>query len=326
MRFLARRVLFYLLTAWAALTLNFIIPRLMPGNPVEIMIAKYKGQLSPAAVKSLTALFGLNHSGLGSQYVTYWKDLLQGNLGTSVTYFPSSVASVISAALPWTAVLVGISTVLSFVLGTLLGVIVAWRRGSWLDAVLPPATTFLLAIPYFWFGLIAIYIFGVVVHVFPTTGGYSNSTTIGLSVSFLSSAAYHAVLPAVTIVASSIAGWLIGMRNMMISTLFEDYVMVADAKGLPKRRVMLAYAARNAVLPSMASFAMSLGFVVSGALLVEVVFSYPGIGYVLLQAVSNEDYPLMQGVFAIITLAVLIANVVADGVYVLLDPRTRQDA
>ena len=207
MRFLARRVLFYLLTAWAALTLNFIIPRLMPGNPVEIMIAKYKGQLSPAAVKSLTALFGLNHSGLGSQYVTYWKDLLQGNLGTSVTYFPSSVASVISAALPWTAVLVGISTVLSFVLGTLLGVIVAWRRGSWLDAVLPPATTFLLAIPYFWFGLIAIYIFGVVVHVFPTTGGYSNSTTIGLSMSFLSSAAYHAVLPAVTIVGSSLAGY-----------------------------------------------------------------------------------------------------------------------
>jgi peptide/nickel transport system permease protein len=325
MRFFTRRFLFYLLTAWAALTLNFLIPRLMPGNPVEIMIAKYKGQLSPAAVKSLTALFGLNHAGLGSQYVTYWKDLLQGNLGTSVTYFPSSVASVIAAALPWTAVLVGISTVISFFLGTLLGVIVAWRRGSWLDGVLPPATTFLLAIPYFWFGLIAIYLFGVLVHVFPTTGGFSNSTTIGFTGAFLSSAAYHAILPAITIVASSIAGWLIGMRNMMVSTLFEDYVMVAEAKGLPKRRVMLTYAARNAVLPSIASFALSLGFVVSGALLVEVVFSYPGIGYVLLQAVSNEDYPLMQGVFLIITLAVLVANIVADGVYVLLDPRTRQD-
>lgn len=326
MRFFARRALFYLLTAWAALTLNFLIPRLMPGNPVEIMIAKYKGQLSPAATKSLTALFGLNHAGLGSQYVTYWTDLFHGNLGTSVTYFPTSVASVIAEALPWTAVLVGLSTVISFLLGTLLGVIVAWRRGSWLDGVLPPATTFLLAIPYFWFGLISIYIFGVVVHVFPTTGGFSDSTTVGFSLSFLSSAAYHAVLPAVTIVVSSIAGWLIGMRNMMVSTLFEDYVMVAEAKGLDKRRVMLAYAARNAVLPSIASFALSLGFVVSGALLVEVVFSYPGIGYVLLQAVDNEDYPLMQGVFLIITLAVLVANIIADGVYVLLDPRTRQGA
>ena len=326
MRFFARRFVFYLLTAWAALTLNFLIPRLMPGNPVEIMIAKYKGQLSPAAVKSLTALFGLNHAGLGAQYVTYWRDLLHGDLGTSVTYFPSSVASVIAQALPWTAVLVGISTVLSFLLGTLLGIIVAWRRGSWLDGLLPPATTFLLAIPYFWLGLIAIYLFGVLVHVFPTTGGFSNSTTIGFTGAFLSSAAYHAILPAITIVASSVAGWLIGMRNMMVSTLFEDYVMVAEAKGLPKRRVMLTYAARNAVLPSIASFALSLGFVVSGALLVEVVFSYPGIGYVLLQAVSNEDYPLMQGVFLIITLAVLVANIVADGVYVLLDPRTRQDA
>lgn len=326
MRFLVRRALFYLLAAWAALTLNFLIPRLMPGNPVEVLMAKYKGQLSPAAAKSLTALYGLNHAGFISQYITYWGHLFEGNLGTSFSYFPSSVVSVINDSLPWTLVLIGISTVISFVLGTLLGIVVAWRRGSWLDGFLPPATTFLLAIPYFWLGLITIYLFAVLTHVFPNSGGFSDSTTIGFSGAFLLSAAYHAVLPAITIVASSIAGWLIGMRNMMVSTMFEDYVMVAEAKGLSKRRIMLTYAARNAVLPSVASFALSLGFVVSGAILVEVVFSYPGIGYVLYQAVNNEDYPLMQGVFLIITLAVLVANIIADAVYVVLDPRTRQDA
>lgn len=326
MSFLLRRASFYLLAAWAALTLNFLIPRLMPGNPVEVLMAKYKGQLSPAAAKSLTSLYGLNHAGLFSQYVSYWGDLFRGDLGTSFSYFPSSVVSVIGESLPWTAVLIGVSTVVSFVLGTLLGIVVAWRRGSWLDGFLPPATTFLLAIPYFWLGLIAIYIFATELHIFPNNGGYSNSTTIGFSVSFLASAAFHAALPAITIVVSSIAGWLIGMRNMMVSTLFEDYVMVAEAKGLSKRRIMWTYAARNAILPSIASFALSLGFVVSGAILVEVVFSYPGIGYVLYQAVNNEDFPLMQGVFLIITLAVLVANIIADAVYVVLDPRTRQEA
>lgn len=325
MRFLVRRALFYILTAWAAITMNFFIPRLMPGNPVEILVSRFRGQLSPSATKSLTALFGLNHAGLWGQYLQYWGDLAHGNLGISFTYFPSSVVSVIASSLPWTAVLVGVSTVISFILGTLLGVVVAWRRGSRWDTVLPPVTTFMTAVPYFWMGLIAIYVFGAELHWFPLSGGSANGTAIGFSPSFLSSAAYHAALPAVTIVVSSIAGWLIGMRNMMVTTLFEDYVLVAEAKGLSKRRIMLSYAARNAVLPSIASFALSLGFVVSGAILVEIVFSYPGIGYVLYQAVNNEDYPLMQGVFLVITLAVLIANVLADVAYVALDPRTRQD-
>lgn len=325
MRFLIRRATFYLVTAWATITMNFLIPRLMPGNPVQILMAKFHGQLSPAAVTSLTILFGLNRSGLWSQYIHYWQDLLAGNLGISFTYFPTSVASVIAQSLPWTAVLIGVSTIVSFFLGTLLGVIAAWQRGTWLDGLLAPVTTFLTSIPYFWLGLLAVFALGVDLHWFPLSGGYSPDTTVGLSTAFLTSAAYHAALPAITIVVSSIAGWLIGMRNMMVTTLAEDYVVLAEAKGLAKRRIMFTYAARNAVLPSIASFALSLGFVVSGSILVEVVFSYPGIGYVLFQSVNNEDYPLMQGVFLVITLAVLLANAAADFAYFLLDPRTREE-
>ena len=323
MRYLMRRIGFYLITAWAAITLNFLIPRFMPGNPVELLISHFKGRISPAAVKSLGALFGLNHQSLLSQYGAYWSDLVHGNLGVSFTYFPTPVLKVVSSALPWTLVLVGVSTILSFVIGTVAGIIVGAKRGSWLDAALP-ISTFFSAIPYFWFALVILYIFAVVVAWFPMSGGYSSMDVIGWNWQFIMSAADHAVLPALTIIATSIAGWLLGMRNMMIVTLDEDYITLAEAKGLSKTRINFVYAARNAILPSLASFALSLGFVVSGAILVEIVFSYPGIGYVLYAAVNNNDYPLMQGVFLIITLAVLLANIVADIFYVLLDPRTRQ--
>jgi peptide/nickel transport system permease protein len=325
MRYLLRRIGFYMVTAWAAITLNFFIPRFMPGNPVELLISHFKGRISPAAVKSLGALFGLSHQSIASQYVTYWSDLLHGNLGISFTYFPSSVTSVVLAALPWTLVLVGVATIISFVLGTVVGVIVGSRRGSWMDVSLP-ISTFFSAIPYFWFALVILYFLAIVVHWFPLSGGYASTNLIGWKWSCLASAAYHAVLPAVTIIVTSIAGWLLGMRNMMIVTLNEDFIVLAEAKGLSKSRINFVYAARNAILPSLAGFALSLGFVVSGAILVEIVFSYPGIGYVLFAAVNNDDYPLMQGVFLIITLAVLLANIVADVFYVMLDPRTRQGA
>lgn len=323
MIFLARRIGFYLVTAVAAITINFAIPRLMPGNPAQIMIANFHGRVSPSAIKSLSLLFGLGRTSEWSQYVSYWDHLLHGNLGISFMFYPSSVSSVIAGSLPWTLWLVGTSTVISFVLGTLLGVVVAWRRGSWLDSMLP-VTTFFSAIPYFWFGLVAVFVFGALLHWFPLSGGYSTTVTQGWNGPFVVSAMDHSILPAATIVVASIAGWVIGMRNMMVTTLDDDYVVMAEAKGLSQRRVMLAYAARNAILPSIANFALSLGFVVSGAILTEIVFSYPGIGYVLWQAVENEDYPLMQGIFLIITLAVLAANLLADVGYVLLDPRTRQ--
>ena len=328
MAYLARRVGFYLVTAWAAVTMNFFVPRLMPGNPVEIVISRLsaQGPIPPGEYHSLAAAFGQNtHSSLLTQYFQYWGQLFHGNLGISITYYPSTVASVIAAALPWTIGLIGASTIIAFALGTAIGTLAAWRRGSWLDVALP-TTAFLQALPYFWLGLVAIEIFAVKLGWFPISGGYTTGMSTTFGASFLGSASYHALLPAFTIVLASMSGWMVGQRNMMITTLDQDYVLVAQAKGISQRRVMIMYAARNAILPNFASFAVALGLVVSGALLVELVFSYPGIGYVLLSAVNNDDYPLMEAIFLIITLAVLAANFIADLVYVALDPRARQEA
>lgn len=324
MRFIARRLGFYVITAWIAITVNFFIPRLMPGNPAELVFNRVRHSMSPTALKAFSVAFGVDsHQGLISQYFSYLNQLLHGNLGISITFFPATVASVIRTALPWTLALVGVATILSFVLGTLLGILAAARRGTWVDALLP-VTSFLSAVPYFWLGLLALTVFAVELGWFPLSGGYAPSVNVGFTWPFISSAIDHAVLPALTIVVSSIAGWLLGMRNVMISTLGEDYVLLADAKGLPRRRVTFSYAARNALLPNMAGFALSLGFIVSGAILTEVVFSYPGMGYVLFEAVTNEDFPLMQGIFLMITILVLLANLFADVIYVMLDPRTRE--
>ncbi|MGP8208123.1 MAG: ABC transporter permease [Acidimicrobiales bacterium] len=324
MAFIARRLGFYVVTAWIAITVNFFIPRLMPGNPVDLVFNRVRHAISPAALHAFSVAFGVdNHESLIAQYVSYLGQTLHGNLGISITFFPAAVSSVIRSALPWTLVLVGVSTLLSFVLGTLLGMVAATRRGTWVDALLP-ITSFLSAVPYFWMGLIVLTIFAVKLGWFPLSSGYSPTVNVGFTWGFISSAIDHAVLPAVTIVVSSIAAWLLGMRNVMMSTLGEDYVLLAEAKGLPQRRVTFTYAARNAILPNMAGFALSLGFIVSGALLTEVVFSYPGIGYILFEAVENEDYPLMQGIFLMITILVLLANLFADGMYAALDPRTRE--
>ena len=323
MRYLSRRLALYLGTAWAAITLNFLIPRLMPGNPVLALLARFRGRINPQSEKAIRQLFGLDNASLFSQYRTYLVHLFHGELGTSFTFFPAPVSTVIMSALPWTLVLVGLSTVISFGIGTLLGIVAGWKRGTWWDAF-SPISTFFSAIPYFWLALIALFIFSGKLNWFPITGGYSSDLAPGFSGPFLASAVYHAALPAFTIVVASVGGWLLGMRNMMVTTMSDDYVLLAEAKGLSTRRIAFTYAARNAILPSVATFTMSLGFVVGGSVLTEIVFSYPGMGYDLFQAVGNEDFPLMQGIFLVITLVVLVANFLADLVYVVLDPRTRE--
>lgn len=326
MRFLARRLAFYVVTAWAALTINFFLPRLMPGSPIDSALDKLADQATPQVVAALKAQFGINnHASLLTQYGHYWSQLFHGNLGVSTSQYPATVASVIRATLPWTIALVGAASIISFAAGTLIGIAVAWRRSALTDALLP-ITTFLSAVPYFWLGLILVTVVGVNLHWLPFIGGYTQGLTVGWNGAFIASAVRHAILPALTIVISSIAGWMLGMRNMMVTTINEDYVLVAQAKGLPARRVVFTYAARNAILPNLAGFALQLGMVVAGSLLTEIVFSYPGIGYTLLNAVTGDDYPLMQGIFLVITLVVLAANFAADLVYVLLDPRTRQES
>ncbi len=326
MRVISRRIGFYIITAIAAITVDFFIPRVMPGNPVDAILAKMQGQVvTPATVRALELQFGSNTSeGTWGQYVHYWSNLIHGNLGISTSDGMVPVTSVIRGALPWTLGLVGTATVLSFVLGTLLGVLIAWRRGTWLDNLLP-ATTFFQAAPYFFLAFLAIDFFAIRLGWFPSEGARNSLDFPALNWTYVSDVLDHAALPALTIVIASAAGWIVGMRNVMVTTMDEDYVLIAQAKGLPKRRVVW-YAARNAILPSVSGFSLAVGFVVSGALLTEIVFSYPGLGFILLSAVQDADYALLQGVFLVITMAVLVANLAADFVYVFLDPRTRQEA
>ena len=214
---------------------------------------------------------------------------------------------------------------ISFALGTLLGILAAWRRGGRLDQLLP-AFTFLQAIPYFFLALLALELLSVHWRVFPIGQGYTLGLVPGWNSAFIGSAIQHSLLPALTIVVTSMAAWMLQMRNVMITTIGEDYVLAAQAKGLSTRRVMFTYAARNAILPNIAGFALALGFVVSGALVMEIVFSYPGVGLTLYNAVTSDDYPLIQGIFLFISFAVLFACLIADVVYFLADPRTRTRA
>lgn len=323
MRYITKRIIFFLVTAWAALTMNFILPRLMPGNPAEVMIAKFQGRLNPQAIKALEIEFGINvHQNIFIQYIDYLKRMVVGNFGISVTFYPTSVGQVLSQAIPWTVGLFGISTVIAFLLGTILGIRTSWKRNSASSSIVVPLSLFLNSMPYFWFALVIVYILAFQLRLFPLGGAYSSSG--GLSgFTLIGSILYHAILPATTIIVTAMGGWLLTMRNNMISVLSDDFVTFARAKGLPDRVIEYKYAARNAILPSFTGFAMALGFIISGALLTEIVFSYPGVGYLLYQSVLNIDYPLMQAIFLFITIAVLTANFIADIVYVFLDPRVR---
>ena len=325
MSFVVRRVGFYVVAIWAAVTVNFVIPRVMPGNAVDSMLSKFP-QLSPQSLKALESEFGTGHHGsLVSDYFQYWGNVLHFNLGISVSQYPSKVSTIIGQTLPWTLVLVGVATVISFVLGTLLGVLAAWRRGGVLDRSLP-LFTLLQATPYFFLALLLIELLSLRLHWFPFGGGYAIGLVPGWDWSFISSAISHSVLPGLTIVLTSIGGWMLQMRNVMLTTVSEDYILVAQAKGLSGRRIAAVYGARNAILPNIAGFALSLGFVVAGALVMEIVFSYPGIGLTLYNAVTSSDYPLLQGIFLVISIAVLTAALIADLLYVLLDPRARSSA
>jgi peptide/nickel transport system permease protein len=324
MRFILRRGGFFLLTLWVAVTLNFFLPRLMPGNPAIAMMARFHGRVTGQGLVTLENIFGVNtHTSLPVQYLHYLGDIATGNFGTSLYFFPSPVSRVVLDAIPWTLGLVGVTTILAFGLGTGVGIISAWRRGSWLDGVVPPVFVITSAIPYFWVGMMFILIFGIKLQWLPYTFAFDPTLTPGFYPAFIGNVLAHAALPALALLLTTIGTWILTMRNNMVTTLAEDYVRMARAKGLPNRRIMLDYAARNAILPNLTGFAMSLGFVVGGAILIEYVFDYPGVGYMLLQAVQNEDYPLMQALFLLITVTVLVAILLADIATAIFDPRTR---
>lgn len=322
MKFVLRRLGFYLLALLAAVVIDFIMPRLLPGDPAATILGQ-NTNLAPNQVEELRQAMGLTDDPLPVQFFQFLSHAVRGDFGLSYTYFPAPVTSVISTGLIWTLLLGVTALVIAFVLGNLLGVVGAWRRGGIVDTVMPPLLIFIGAFPAFFLGLGLLYVASVKFALFPASHAYADGLEPAFTAEFLGSVAQHMFLPALVMVLVSIGGWALGMRNVMVSVLAEDYITMAEAKGLSQSRIMFSYAARNAMLPSITGFGIALGFLLSGQILIETVFSYPGLGYLMVGAVGTRDYPLMQGLFLLITVAVLLANFLVDIVYAWLDPRVR---
>lgn len=328
MKYFARKIGFFLATLWAVISLNFLIPRLQPGDPAETMVKQMAGKdamLDPSQVQAMRAMLGAPEGSLFSQYVQYWKELAQGNFGLSYAYYPFNVTEVIAKAMWWTIILVTVCQILSFAIGVLLGSFAAWKRNSKFDIVVTLGSTFLGTLQPFWIALLLLFGLGYTLGWFPTSGGYAAAMP-GFNLPFLQEAITHSFLPALSLLIVTPVGWILGMRNTMIMNLGEDYIKLAKAKGLPDRMVALRYAARNALLPSVTGFAIALGGVLGGAILVETAFDYPGLGRLMGEAVENKDYPLLQALMLLTTTGVLVANLIADLLYGVLDPRTRRAA
>lgn len=326
MSYILKRAVFYLIAAWASITLNFFLPRMMPGDPGSVLLAKLRGQgdIRPEVIEAMMKAYGVSDDPLISQYFDYLRNILTGEFGVSTSWFPAPVTEVIRTGFIWTVILMGAALLISFAIGSILGVIGAWKRGSWMDNITPPVFVFLGSVPYFWIAPMLLFVFAFHFNLFPPRHAYNTDLSPDFSWAYISSVMSHMILPVISVVIVSVGGWLLGMRNTMIAILSEDYVTMAEAKGLSGRRVMFGYGARNALLPTLTSFGMSLGFILGGSLFTEMVFAYPGLGYLLINSVRGLDYPLMQGLFMMITFAVLIANFIVDVLYVRLDPRIRK--
>ncbi len=325
MKYFLRKLGLLAFTLFVSVSLNFFLPRMMPGDPARALLDKMEN-LQPEQLDTIRAAFGLDTDDpLIVQYGRYLRNTLRGDLGTSFSRFPTPVSEVMRVALPWSIGLMGICTVISFSVGTIVGIGAAWRRETKLASITVGFFSFVRSFPYFWLGLVFIYFFAFKARIFPIGSAYDVEAARG-SASWWLSVLRHGALPALTIVVSSLGAWILTMRNNMINVLAEDYITVAMAKGLPLQRIKSMYAAKNAILPSVTGFAMSLGFVIGGGLVTEMVFAYPGIGYMLYQAVNAKDYPLMQAIFLFIAVAVLIANFAADIAVMILDPRVRDGA
>lgn len=327
MRYVLGKLGQFLLSLWAAVTLNFALPRLMPGSPVDAALAKIAstGQVITQAQRSaIEAQLGLPKTGVLSQYWTYLDGVVHLRFGVSYTYPTEAVTTTIGRALPWTLALVGVATILAFVVGTGIGVAAGWRRGTKWDTGLTLGATFAGAFPPFWLALLLVFFLAYKLQWFPLSGGNTPGLVPDFSALYILDAAKHALLPAITLVVTGLAGWVMGMRNNLINTLGEDYVTFAEANGLRSRTVAVKYAARNALLPNVTGFGLALAGVVGGSVLVEQIFGYPGIGSLLVRAVTNYDFPLMQALFLLITVTTLVAIFLVDMVYVRLDPRVRR--
>lgn len=325
MAYYLRKTGYFLLTLWAAATLNFMIPRLQPGDPAEIMVRQLNGQgeIDPAQVAAIKAMLGYGDDNIVVAYGQYLRQLLSGDLGISFTYFPFPVAEVIGRALPWTLVLVGLTQILSFVLGTLLGAIAAWKRNSRFDTTISVGSTFVGNLQSVWIGLIILFLFAYTLGWFPASGGYGY-TDPGFTAIHIADIASHGFLPALTLMVTAPIGFILSMRNTMVQVLGEDYIRLGAAAGLRQRTLAIGYAARNALLPVVTGFALSLGVLMGGSILIETVFDFPGMGRLMGEATANRDFPLMQAILLATIVIVLTANFIVDLLYPLIDPRARR--
>lgn len=324
--YILKRIGVFLIIIWLAATVNFVMPRLAPVNPIREKLLQAvsfggAGKIDmERVVKTYEEKFGLNQP-LWKQYLNYIWDMARLDFGVSLANFPSQVIDIIMRALPWTISLLLLTTLIAFGLGTLLGALIAWPRTPAFFQILVAPILTLSSIPFYTLALILVYLLAFTWKIFPLSGGYSLGSMPSWSLSFFKDALYHSVLPALSIVLASLGSWAIGMRGMMISGLGEDYITFAEAKGLKGREIFLRYALRNALLPQVTALALSLGYIVSGAVLVEVVFGFPGVGTVLYQAIRTFDYFVIYGVVMMLILAIGLATLVMDLIYPLLDPR-----
>jgi peptide/nickel transport system permease protein len=320
-RYLARKIAIYLVTFFVAVTVDWAIPRLMPGNPIDGLIARFQADsnAAPELHGYFTESFGLDKP-LWEQYLSFWRGLLHGDLGPSITYIGSSVSELILQAVPYTLAILVPAIVLSYILGNRVGALAARRRA--LDNTVLPVSYILTATPYMWLSIVLAYFFAATWQVFPISGAYAFSMQPEWSWAFSWSFLQHWFLPFLSLFLVSFGGWAIGMRNLIIYELESDYANYMQSLGAPERLVR-DHAYGNAVLPQMSGLALALGAVVGGALVTEIVFGYPGVGSLILSAIQNRDYFLLQGAFLFVIVGVLIANFVVDIAYVIVDPRTR---
>ena len=323
--YVGRRLGIMLLVVFLAVSINFALPRMMPGDPIQAQLSQLlasgggSGDIS-AMVEAYQQRFGLDQP-IWSQYVAYWQSLFRLDLGFSLTNYPERVDAAIANSLPWTLGLLGVATAVSFTVGTLLGGVMGWPRTPRWIRNFGSGVVLLSSVPYFLIGMILLYLFAIVFRWFPAGGGMPFGLNAGFNLETLGGILWHGALPALSIIVAEIGAWAIGMRGMLVSVLGEDYITLAEAKGNKPRRILNRYGMRNALLPQLTKLAMTLGHIVSGAILVEVIFSYPGVGFRLYQAIQSKDYFVIQGIVLLLSVSIAIAMFILDLIYPLIDPR-----
>jgi peptide/nickel transport system permease protein len=325
--YFGRRLLIFAITVFIAVSVVFFVPRFLPGDPLSAIYAKMAAVGGSGASKELIAeyrrRFGLDKSTF-DQYISFWQQLFRGNLGYSIASFPTRVSFVLRQAIPWTVGLLAFTTVVSWLLGSLLGALVGWSNGKnrVLNTMVPIALV-LYTTPYYILAILLVFLLAYRWTVFPLSGAYTLGTDPEWSVSFARDVVHHAALPALSIILVSLGWWFLSMRSLIISEQGQDYILWAEARGLPRRRIFWGYAFRNALLPQTTGLALSFGHIVGGALITEVIFAYPGLGYVIYKAIRNLDYPVIQGSVLLLIFSVSLANLVIDLLYPFIDPRIR---